>query len=415
MPTFEYQAQRQDGSVEEGLIDGLSLDNAARDLAAKGLRVTQIGFQSQAAPKERTFQRPTQPTPETGPRSYFETSVAGPVVGKVPLENLAFFFRQASAMQKAGVGLVQSLNTLAGQAKNPKLGSILREVSAAVQAGRPMTSVIQRYPEAFSPVIVSMLRAGEEGGFLDEAFGTISDYIDQEIELRNLYRRTTFWPKLELALSVVVILGANTSINAIKPDAQKLSSPLTTAATWFVLLPLIIGGFLFFRVGLANPRIRYNYDLFTSRIPYVGNTLQQIAMARFGRAFGALYRAGVPIPRAFTLAADACGNEYLRAKMYPAQQSLQAGDGITDTLESTHAFSPIVMDMIRTGETTGNLDQMLTRSSDFYIEEARLRQHQLGIAVGIFIGTFVAIYIGYIVVTFWMNYMANMQNVGAGA
>ena len=418
MPTFEYQAQRPDGTLENGLIDGpTTLDNAARDLAAKGLRVTQIGFSfapaggvtsgvSSGVSKERTF--PSGPPAEEGPRTYFQTSVAGPLVGAVPLQDLAFFFRQESTMLKAGVGMVQSLNTLAGQSRNPKMSSVLREVSRMVESGKPMSTTFQRYPEVFSAVIISVIRAGEEGGFMDDALATVADYIDQEIELRNLYRKATFWPKLELGASIVIIIGANAIISSIKPDAQKLSSPLTTLATWFILIPLIVGGFLFFRVGLANPRIRHNWDAFISYIPFLGTTLRQIAMARFGRAFGALYKAGVPMQRAFLLAADSCGNEYLRAKMYPAYQSLQAGGGVTETLESTHAFSPIVMDMIRTGETTGNMDMMLTRSSDFYIEEAKIRQNQLGLVVGITLTLFVAIYIGYIIISFYMGSAAQV-------
>jgi type II secretory pathway component PulF len=118
--------------------------------------------------------------------------------------------------------------------------------------------------------------------------------------------------------------------------------------------------------------------------------------------------------KAFLLAADACGNEYLRAKMYPAYRTLQTGGGVAETLEATQAFSPIVMDMIRTGETTGNLDQMLTRSSDFYIEEAKIRQHQLGLVVGIALTMCVAIYIGYIVISFWMGYASGLNSAGGG-
>jgi type II secretory pathway component PulF len=182
-----------------------------------------------------------------------------------------------------------------------------------------------------------------------------------------------------------------------------------------VLGPLIVIIFLFLRVGLANPRIRYNWDAFLVTLPYAGETLMYLAMARFGRAFSALHQAGVPMQRSLLLAADACGNEYLRAKIYPAQRMIQAGEGITETFASTQAFSPIVMDMVRTGEMTGDIDKMLTRSSEFYIEESKVRQHQLAIVVGVIVSLIVAIYIGYLVISFWTGYIGNMNAaVGSG-
>jgi type II secretory pathway component PulF len=415
--------------MENGLIEGATLDGSATDLASKGLRVTQIGFHipqtiPAASPDANPYSQPMPPRPVEVPsarfappteRSYVASSVVGPIIGKVPLENLAFFFRQAATMLKAGVGMVQSLNTLAGQSKNDRLSGILREVARNVEAGRPMTFVFQRYPEVFSPVIVSVIKAGEEGGFLDQSLATVADYIDQELELRNLYKRATFWPKVELAASVVVILAANAIIAGLNPSAKQIDAPLNHIAVWIVIVPIVVAIFLFFRVGLSNPQTRLQWDKFILCIPFLGNTLRQIAMARFGRSFAALYKAGVPLQRSLLLAADSCGNEDLRSKMYPAYRSLQEGGAITETLESTRAFSPIVMDMIRTGETTGNLDQMLVRSSDFYMEEAKVRQYQLGVVVGIFCLVVVAIYIGYVIVNAYMSMAGGVSEQISGA
>jgi type II secretory pathway component PulF len=190
-----------------------------------------------------------------------------------------------------------------------------------------------------------------------------------------------------------------------------LSSPLTNIATWFVLAPIIVGLFLFFRVGLANPRIKYNYDMVTLKIPYLGNTMRQLSMAKFGRAFGALYKGGVPIPKAIQLSADACGNEYLRARINPAAKHLMEGEGIAPTLRGTEAFSPIVLDMVSTGETTGNLDQMLTKLAEFYEGEGETRSHQTAVATGVFIGLIVAAYIGYVVITFYLKLTAGTSDL----
>lgn len=427
MPTFEYQAQDNDGQQVSGVVFGQSLDQALQELAGRGVQVTKIGiavapgdpvpqeFVSPAASEGSSAEQPTYSGSEsasrtedlTAQRSYMETSVVGPLVGTVGLDHLAFFFHQFGTMLHAGVPIVQTLDTLAGQSRSPKLAQVIREMKEHAGAGRPISSGMQRYPEVFSPVILSLVRAGEEGGFIDGALALVARYLDQEIQLRNLYRRVTFYPKLQIAASIVIILATNLIIASLGKEGG-LASPLTTLSTWIWLGPLIVAAFLFYRVGLANPRMKYNWDTIGSNLPYLGTTLRQLAMARFGRAFGALYKGGVPVNRALTLAADACGNEYLRARMYPATRALEGGAGISETLRDTAAFSPVVLDMIQTGETTGNLDQMLGKMSDYYEDEASTRATQMGHVVGVVLALLVAVYIGYIVISFWIGHYSGI-------
>ncbi|MEZ0325006.1 MAG: type II secretion system F family protein [Fimbriimonas sp.] len=423
MPTFEYQAQGADGQVVNGLVFGTSLDHAASELSTKGMQVLRIGVATNpndplARPMEapRIQEAPNSEIPATAPpvqgppieeRSYVDTSVLGPIIGKVGLTHLAFFFRQLATMLEAGVPIVQSLHTLSRQSKSPKLGEIITEIKGHVEAGRPISAGLQRYPEVFGPVIVSLVRAGEKGGFMDDALTLVADYLDREIKLRNLYRRVTFYPKLQIGASIIIVIATNMIIASLGKSGG-LSSPLTEPKTWIILTPIIIGIFLFLRVGLANFAIKYNWDAFTAHIPFIGKTMRQIAMAKFGRAFGALYKGGVSLPESLTLSANACGNEYLRALMLPAYARIEEGGGLTETLKATGAFSPIVIDMIDTGERTGNLDHMLNKMADFYEDEAETRSTQTGLMVGVLLGLAVAIYIGFVVITFYMGHYAPM-------
>ncbi|HSI71603.1 MAG TPA: type II secretion system F family protein [Fimbriimonas sp.] len=433
MPTFEYQAQGADGQTVTGLVFGSSLDNAAKELSTKGMQVMRIGLAAshndplsaappvQAPMREQAVSEVNQEYvysvpvpghraegPPTEQRTYVETSVTGPLVGKVGLTHLAFFFRQLATMLEAGVPIVQSLDTLGRQSRSMKLREVIQELKGHVDAGRPISAGLQRYPEVFGPVVVSLVRAGEEGGFLDHALTLVADYLDREIQLRNLYRRVTFYPKLQIGASIIIVIGTNLILASLKPGSKGLTSPLTEITTWLWLAPLIVGLFLFFRLGLANTVIKSNWDMVGANIPFIGNTLRQIAMAKFGRAFGALYRGGVSIPKSLTLAADACGNEYLRGLMYPAVKRLEEGAGLSETLRSTNAFSPIVLDMIDTGERTGNLDHMLNKMADFYEDEAATRSTQTGLVVGVVLGLLVAVYIGYVVISFYMGYYSPM-------
>lgn len=432
MPSFEYQAINAAGTPETGTVLGITITDAIDQLSRKGLKVEKINVaqflndplaapppvqETPAANAETAAARPSNPyekseeqltpPPPLEPRSYIATNVVGPVVGKVPISQLMFFFRQFGTMLDAGVPLVQTLETLSGQGRDPRLNHIVKELKGHVLEGRPISAGLQRYPEVFTPLQVSMIRAGEEGGFLPSACKQLAGYLEQEIRIRNAYKRALFMPKLTVYGSIFIIGAANWFIGTYTKGAT-IWSPLTEWRNWIILGPILIGLFLFFKVGLSNPAIRYQWDAFILKVPYIGNTLKQFAMAKFGRAFGALYAGGVPVHRCMELAGDACGNEYLRAQIHPAGRKLKEGSGLTETFTGTQAFTPIVMDMVHAGETTGNVDQMLTKVSEYYEDEAEVRSQQLGKIMGVVAIVLVAIYVLIILVKFYTGYFNSM-------
>jgi type II secretory pathway component PulF len=231
MPTFQYQALKSDGESVSGFVFGSSLDTAMGDLRKRGLDVQSIGVATSAndplgavaPPPVHRVPQPEIPRqeqinpidyssdyvvdgrgvrveanvsaansvgegvesyaghsgfiagPPTEQRSYMATSVLGPVIGKVALSTLAFFFSQLGTMLRAGVPMVQSLDTLSKQTRDPRFQHVVMEMKGHVEAGRPMTAGMQRYPEVFTPVMLSIIRTGEEGGFLDESLFTVAN------------------------------------------------------------------------------------------------------------------------------------------------------------------------------------------------------------------------------------------------
>lgn len=420
MPVFEYTATNPQGEAIRGTLFSQSLAAAAEDLARQGYQVQHVGVASSAgdpvpaefppAPNAGTESPRPAETPRdiTSQRPYIMTDIVGPLVMKVPLSQLLFFFRQLATMLHAGVGMVQSLDTLSNQTHDLRLKNVVRELREHALAGRPISVGMQRYPEIFSPLMLSMIRVGEEGGSMDRSLQQIADYVEHEIEIRNLVRRVTIYPKLVIAASIIIVLGTNAIIASLGKQGG-LDSLLTRPTTWLFLGPLIVGLFLFFRVGLANPRIKHTYDEFLLALPGFGKTVRQLCMAKFGRAFGTLYAGGVAVPRAVELAADACGNEYLRSRMYPAAGRLKEGVGITHAFRETGAFSPIVLDMAHTGETTGNLDFMLNKVAEYYEDEGKTRSVQFGYALGVLALLAVAVYVGYTVITFYAGHFSGLS------
>ncbi|MBX3097367.1 MAG: type II secretion system F family protein [Fimbriimonadaceae bacterium] len=435
MPLFEYVARDRDGNVQRGNVLGDSQNTAVEKLARQGLIVTGIRLGAddlQPAPSQKVAPQPAAATAgvappgvgvegrgnpgfdaganvQTEPRG--QASVLSSSLGvAVKLENLQFFFRQFAAMTKAGVNPAQSLSTLAKQSTDPKLARILREASEAVAAGYPMSATLQRYPEVFSPLMISMVRAGETGGYLDEQCLRLSDYIQQDLNLRNLIRRETFMPKLTLICSIFIILCGNFLIDLLArligvTPALHLWSPLTTAAPWFFIVPALILVFVFRRVLLQKGAIKELWDGFILRLPFIGKVAHGFAMAKFGRSFGALYAGGVGIPEATRLAADACGNFRTRALIYPAVEELKSGKGIAETWAKTGAFSPIVLDMARTGEMTGNVDQMLVSVAEYYEDDGKTKARSMAKIYGVILLILVAIYVAYVVYNFFVGYV----------
>jgi type IV pilus assembly protein PilC/MSHA biogenesis protein MshG len=446
MPTFEYEATQDDGRTVRGTEFGLTVEQVIQNLALRGLLVTKIAGLSGFDPIPDTFAaagvargeidtpppaedmiEPQGPITEAsapthgfrstaqesdlpqdlGPRSYFATHIWGPLVGEVPLTSLALFFRQFASMVGAGVPLVTALETLGRQEHSPKLSRIIGEMRAATVRGASLSGTMQRYPEVFSPLQVSLTRASEEGGFLEKAAKLNAEYLETDIEIRNVYRRETLYPKFVIGFSIAIICFANSIIHLFG-SARGIYSPLTDPAVDFFVVPLAIAILLFVKIGLPNPRIRYNWDNLKLRIPYLGPTLHQFAMAKFGRALGALHKGGIPPGRALILAADACGNEYLRSQIYPAAQRLEQGQSFAETLGQTSAFTPLVMDMVSTGEMAGSLDEMLDKICEYYEAEAKVRAQQAGRVIGVFALVCVGIYVGFVVISFFVGMMSTI-------
>lgn len=403
MPVFNYSAVDSNGQPQQGLLTEDSMDLAMKRLSEKGWQVQALSIAASpndplSAPPEAT---PAKLPPPTTPRPQVQTDLLGPLVGGVALVHLQFFFRQLGTMLNAGIAPAQALDNLAQQATNSRLRSILVETREHVMAGRPMSAGLQRYPEVFSPIMMGLVRAGEEGGFLSEQCRLLSDYIQRDIEFRNLVRRETFYPKMVFWASVVIICGTNFVVSVLKPGAKGIAVPVFL---WILTLGLVVAGFLWARLFLRQPAVRRPWDEFINGIPWYGPMIHGFAMARFGRAFGAMQQAGMPLGRAVQLAADASGNECVRARIYPIVNRMDSGEGIYETFLSSRAFSPVVLDMVRTGEMTGNLHEMLEKVAEYYEDEGQTKARQAAMVLGATMLLAVAAYVAYVVINFYVGY-----------
>lgn len=401
--TFTYVAVDPNGTRLTGLIEADTLVQARERLIKLGYRVHSL---------QEGIARTTRD------RSQVVKGVWGPLFGRVNYETLYNFFVQLEAMLRAGVLLVRSLETLGRQTRHPKLRGVIRDLQSSVLEGRPLSEAMEKYPEVFSSLQVNLIRAGEEGGILDRSLRHICEYLAHEIELRNLFKATTFYPKVVIAFSILLVLFTNSLVARIAEKTGGptffLYNPLADPSVLIWLIPILVFILLFLRVGLQNSRIHLAWDWFWLHVPYLGSTLRMLAMVKFGRAFSALYSGGVPISRALTLAADSCGNEYIRCRIHPAAISIQEGKGIAESLAQTGVFTPMALDMCATGEQTGNLDAMCRHVAELYESEARVRVRKSAVVFLVAVVVGVAILVAYIVISFYVGYLQTIFSMSEG-
>jgi len=327
------------------------------------------------------------------------------LVDVVPLRDLQFFFRQFGVMLDAGINPSDVFSSLSKGSKDGKLRAILQEGHESTTAGQPPSTVFLRYPEVFNPLMQAMVRVGEDSGTLPEQCRNLSEYIERDIHLRNTIKRETAGPKLTVFASIGIILLTNVVITSISSSAQTLPVPI---GLWLLTLAVAAVAFFYVRLVLPKPEARLGFDRFVLRLPGIGKMVHGFAMAKFGRAFGAMYKAGVPVSRAVEIAADACGNSAVREAVRPVSRALEGGTGLTEALASTGAFSPLVLDMTRTGEETGETDLMLTKVADFYEEEGALNAQIAAKVIGVACLLAVAAYVLFVVVSFYTGYFSRL-------
>lgn len=407
MPIFEYAGRDAQGQPIRGTAVGATLEAVANDLSQRGVSVDTLRIA--AAPGDPLQSHPPGAAQTLPPGAQAADIPNGPAWRAVRLEDLHFFFRQLYAMMNAGVNPVAALQTLASQTRSSRLASALMDLRTQALAGKGLAVGMELHRDVFSPLMIAITRAGETGGFLVEAIRQIADYIERDIALRNRIRQVTFYPKLVIVASIVIILVTN-AILASLGTQSRLSSPLTSVSTWLILAPLLIGVALFFRYPAKRRDVQAAIQQLVLRLPWFSSISHGFAMAKFGRAFGALYRAGVPMPEALRMAADACGNEALRIRILPAAQSLEAGLGVTEAFRRTGAFTPIALDMAAAGEATGSMDETLAKMAEYYEEEGKVRSEQTATVLGVVAFLIVAVYVATIVFGFYASRLQGLMD-----
>ncbi|HEU4397104.1 MAG TPA: type II secretion system F family protein [Actinomycetota bacterium] len=302
--------------------------------------------------------------------------------GRVKLKDLAVFSRQFATMINSGLSLLRALTILGEQTANKRLAQIIILVRAEVEKGISLSAAMAKHPKVFNRLYVSMVRAGEVGGFLDQVLVKVAETFEKEVALRGKIKSAMTYP----VVVFVMVLGiVSAMLLFIVPTFESLyeslggTLPMPTRVLmgasnvlrrFFLLVILAVGLLVFaFRRWKATQRGRYAIDKFKLKVKVFGPLFHKTALSRFSRTLSTLIRSGVPILQALEIVGETVNNSVISRAVRDVQDSVREGESLAMPLSKHATFPPMVVQMMAVGEETGALEVMLAKVADFYDQE----------------------------------------------
>jgi type IV pilus assembly protein PilC len=302
---------------------------------------------------------------------------------KVKPRSLQVFSRQFATMIDAGLSVVQSLVILERQTDDQALAGVIKEVRADVEGGMLLSQAMARHPKVFDRLYISMIEAGEAAGILDTTLDRVAMQIEKEMKIKRRVKGAMVYPTVVLVFAILVLIGM---LLFLVPVFEGIFSDLggelpfltkiVVAASdlvrsyWFILFPAMGGAVYGFRRWKKTPAGRQAWDRFKLRVPAgIGKVVQKVAMARFARTLATLVAAGVDIIKALEIAGQTSGNWVVESALADVRAKVHEGVPIAQPLIESPVFPPLVAQMVKVGEETGELERMLDKIADFYEDE----------------------------------------------
>lgn len=356
MPDFDYTARELTGKQVSGTIAAASEKEALGNL--QGQNLFPISIAVSAA---------TQKQAATGSK-------------RVSLKYLTVFYNQLADLLRSGVPLLRSLQLLEDQTSNSTLKFVVQDVREQVAEGTRLNEAMRRHPKAFDRLTVSMVKAGEEGGFLEDVLTRISTFNEHQAELRSKVVGAMVYPLFLLSVGSMILAGL---LIFFVPKFEQIFGkmneqgklPWTTVYLldfsswlqewWYLIIPTTVGLVVYAIYTLSdNEEAQAKLDAYKLRTPGIGPISRNLAVARFCRMLGTLLNNGVPILQSLNIAKDASGNVVLSKAIGNAADNVSGGKSLAVPLRASGQFSREIVEMISIGEEANNLENVLINVAD---------------------------------------------------
>ena len=358
---FDYQAITNTGEKKEGQIDAMTKDLAVGALQRRGFIVMSIKDNDKNK-KILNF-------------IIFE---------KVAMRDIVLMSRQIALLFDAQVSALKAFTLLAGNTEDKLLSRVLTQVTDDIQAGSSIADALSKHPKVFSDFYSNMVRAGEETGKLNETFNYLADYLERQYELSSKTKNALIYPAFVVGVFIIImvlmmVLVVPKLSEIIKESGQDIpfytkivmgASQLLVRYGIFFLIILAIGAGYLFRLSKTDKGQKY-LDGLKLKVPILRGVFEKLYLARLSDNMDTMLSSGIPIARAINITAQVIGNKVFRDILKDAEEKVKAGSSFSDALASHKEIPSILSQMVKVGEETGSINNILKTLGRFYNRSAK--------------------------------------------
>lgn len=365
MPVYEYEARDREGQLRRGTVSAQDPTEAVRRLREQDLFVVRIREQIPQVPK-----------------LLFRTSP----------KHLAVFFRHLYNTYRSGIPISESLRLFAETERSP-LRSVARSAAGRVTEGVPLSQALRESGYEFPLFVLPLLESGEKGGRLEQVFRHLAEHFEQEAEFEQELARGTIFAKAYMGCAILMmlfVLGIASSLGQRSPILISIRQALA-------ILAVLIGLWLLWRIlSIMRGTAKY-IETLLMHLPIISVPFRKVMAARFARTLALLYASGIPPDTSLELAAHASGSPFVIASAEKLKLRLQRGEKLSQIIGQIPFIPPLVIQMLATGEKSGNLDESLNKAAEFLESEARTGMKALPILAGFAIYGFMILMLVYLI------------------
>lgn len=388
MPGFSYVAVDKRGKEKRGSLEAETRERALEQLKAEGLIPVSVREQG-ALNKEIDFS----------------------IGKKVKPRDLSVFCRQFVSITQAGVPMKEALQMLSEQTENKWLKRAISEVLLNVEKGNTLADSMRSQPDIFPPMLVNMVEAGEQSGSLEMAFSRMAVHFEKEAKLKATIKKATIYPIILVIAAIGVIavmllfvipifidMFADLDIEMPAITMFVMNSSKWMTSHWYVLLAIIVGVVAAYKLIYKTTQGRLTIDRIKMKMPLFGKLTVKTACSQFARTMSTLLMSGISTIDALETTSKIVNNIHYTNAMLKAREEVMKGVPLSEPLEASGIFPPMVYHMTGIGEETGNVEEMLEKMADYYDEEVEMTTQSVLAAMEPIIILFMALIIGTLVI-----------------
>ena len=396
MPSYSYVAVNRLGKQVKDTVDASSIDTAKNSLRSAGYTILEI--------KELNA---------------LNKDIELPFLGNPKAKDMAIFCRQFRSILRAGVPVSEVLSMLGQQTENKKLADAIRAMQAGIEKGETLAGAMRKHPKIFSGMLINMIAAGEESGNLEESFAQMEAWFDKAKKTKAAVGKAMVYPCILIVVMIIVLivmmvkiipsfLSTFTEMGMALPF---LTQCVVAVSDWFVawwwllvivLVALVIGGYFFKKTDKGQ----HFFGWLARKIPVVKNLTVRSACATFCRTLALLLGSGLPLTESIELVATNMSNIYFREAVQMIRAMIAEGWTLNASMRDTGIFPPMVYNMTGIGEETGDLQDMLNKTADYYDDEVQDATARLLAMMEPAIMLFLAVFVMIIVLSIFLPMMS---------